>query len=136
MISQNPRITTDGADLPALRRAGKQDSPEALRAAAQQFESLFMNMMMKSMRDATPQDSPFDSQQSRMYPSMLDTKIINNFACAMNGKPVFEAKLEPAISANPYLSFFVRVDGPSTLELVWTDDDKQSYKAEAKIAVA
>jgi flagellar protein FlgJ len=80
MISQNPRITTDGADLPALRRAGKQDSPEALRAAAQQFESLFMNMMMKSMRDATPQDSPFDSQQSRMYTSMLDQKISDNFA--------------------------------------------------------
>ena len=80
MISQNPRITTDGADLPALRRAGKQDSPEALRAAAQQFESLFMNMVMKSMRDATPQDSPFDSQQSRMYTSMLDQKISDNFA--------------------------------------------------------
>ena len=80
MISQNPRIASDGADLPALRRAGKQDSPEALRAAAQQFESLFMNMMMKSMRDATPQDSPFDSQQSRMYTSMLDQKISDNFA--------------------------------------------------------
>ncbi len=80
MISQNPRITSDGADLPALRRAGKQDSPEALRAAAQQFESLFMNMVMKSMRDATPQDSPFDSQQSRMYTSMLDQKISDNFA--------------------------------------------------------
>ncbi|MFS0754526.1 flagellar assembly peptidoglycan hydrolase FlgJ [Noviherbaspirillum sp. 1P10PC] len=80
MISQNPRIATDGADLPALRRAGKQDSPEALRAAAQQFESLFMNMVMKSMRDATPQDSPFDSQQSRMYTSMLDQKVSDNFA--------------------------------------------------------
>lgn len=80
MISQNPRIATDGADLPALRRAGRQDSPEALRAAAQQFESLFMNMVMKSMRDATPQDSPFDSQQSRMYTSMLDQKISDNFA--------------------------------------------------------
>ena len=80
MISQNPRITSDGADLPALRRAGTQDSPEALRAAAQQFESLFMNMVMKSMRDATPQDSPFDSQQSRMYTSMLDQKISDNFA--------------------------------------------------------
>jgi flagellar protein FlgJ len=48
--------------------------------AAQQFEGLFMNMVMKSMRDATPQDSPFDSQQSRMYTSMLDQKISDNFS--------------------------------------------------------
>jgi flagellar protein FlgJ len=39
-----------------------------------------MNMVMKSMREATPQDSPFDSQQSRMYTSMLDQKVSDNFA--------------------------------------------------------
>ena len=78
--SSSPGIASDGADVSALRRAGKGDSPEALRAAAQQFEGLFMNMMMKSMRDATPQDSPFDSQQSRMYTSMLDQKISDNFS--------------------------------------------------------
>jgi len=80
MISQNPNISSDGMDLPALHRAEKADSPEALRAAAREFEGLFMNMVMKSMRDATPQDSPFDSQQSRMYTSMLDQKISDKFA--------------------------------------------------------
>jgi flagellar protein FlgJ len=74
------RINTDGADLSALRRSAQKDSPEALKAAAHQFEALFMNMVMKSMRDATPQDSPFDSQQSRMYTSMLDQKISDKFA--------------------------------------------------------
>ncbi len=80
MISQTPSISSDNADLPALRRAGRADSPEALRAAARQFEGLFMNMVMKSMREATPQDSPFDSQQSRMYTSMLDQKVSDKFA--------------------------------------------------------
>jgi flagellar protein FlgJ len=80
MISPTPSIASDGADVSALRRSGKADSPEALRAAARQFEGLFMNMVMKSMRDATPQDSPFDSQQSRMYTSMLDQKISDNFS--------------------------------------------------------
>ena len=80
MISPTPSIASDGADVSALRHSGKADSPEALRAAAQQFEGLFMNMVMKSMRDATPQDSPFDSQQSRMYTSMLDQKISDNFS--------------------------------------------------------
>jgi flagellar protein FlgJ len=80
MISSTSGIGSDGVDVAALRRSGKADSPEALRVAAQQFEGLFMNMVMKSMRDATPQDSPFDSQQSRMYTSMLDQKISDNFS--------------------------------------------------------
>ena len=114
MISQNPNISSDGADFPALRRAGKADSPEALRAAARQFEGLFMNMVMKSMRDATPQDSPFDSQQSRMYTSMLDQKISDKFAQRgmgladalmrqlsnnAHGKPVAESGEEAAPAA-------------------------------------
>jgi flagellar protein FlgJ len=70
----------DTTDLSALRRSVQQNSPEALKTAAHQFEALFMNMVMKSMRDATPQDSPFDSQQSRMYTSMLDQKISDKFA--------------------------------------------------------
>jgi flagellar protein FlgJ len=74
------RINTDTTDLSALRRSAQQNSPEALKAAAHQFEALFMNMVLKSMRDATPQDSPFDSQQSRMYTSMLDQKISDKFA--------------------------------------------------------
>jgi flagellar protein FlgJ len=74
------RLAVDSSDLNSVRQAARQNSPEALKAAAQQFEALFMNMVMKSMRDATPQDGLFDSQQSKMYTSMLDQKISENFA--------------------------------------------------------
>jgi flagellar protein FlgJ len=74
------RLAADANDLSALRRAARQDSPEALKAVAGQFEALFMNMVMKSMRDATPQDGLFDNAQSRMYTSMLDQQISQNFA--------------------------------------------------------
>jgi peptidoglycan hydrolase FlgJ len=70
----------DATDLNAVKLASKRNEPEAIKAAAQQFEALFMNMMMKSMRDATPKDSMFDSEQSRMYTSMLDQKLSENFA--------------------------------------------------------
>jgi flagellar protein FlgJ len=73
-------VAADGTDLAALKQAAGKSSPEALKAAAQQFEALFMNMVMKSMRNATPSDSPFDSEQSRMYTSMLDQKISEGFA--------------------------------------------------------
>ena len=53
-----------------------------------------------------------------------------------NGKPVLNAKLEPAVAANPYLSFFVKVEESGTLKFTWTDDNKQSWTAESKIEVA
>jgi len=62
-------------------------------------------------------------------------KIVNSMRVTYNGKPVFEAKLEPAISANPYLSFYLRVDEPGTLLFTWKDDDGVEYKSEQKIAL-
>ena len=58
-------------DLKRLARSeGQQDV--ALRAAAKQFEALFLQMVMKSMRDATPASSLMDSEQTKMYQSLLD----------------------------------------------------------------
>lgn len=76
--SQNLAIDTKG--LAELRRSAQQNSPEALKSAAKQFEALFMNMIMKSMREATPQEGIFDNDQSRMYTSMLDQQISQNLA--------------------------------------------------------
>ncbi len=39
-----------------------------------------MNMIMKSMRDATPQEGVFDNQQTKMYTSMLDQQLSQNMA--------------------------------------------------------
>ena len=40
--------------------------------------------------------------------------IVNTLAVTYNGKPVLNAKLEPAVAANPYLSFFVKVEESGT----------------------
>ncbi len=48
---------------------------EALKKVTQQFESMFVNMMMKSMREANAvfeKDSMFDSEDSKFYRDMLD----------------------------------------------------------------
>ena len=36
--------------------------------------------------------------------------IVNALAVTYNGKPVLNAKLEPAVAANPYLAFFLKVE--------------------------
>ena len=62
--------------------------------------------------------------------------ILNTMKVTYNDKPLLTAKLEPAIAANPYLSFFLRVEESGTLKFTWIDDQNQSWNAESKIEVA
>jgi len=73
-------LAVDSKGLSELRQSARAGSPEALKTAATQFESMFVNMMMKSMRDATPQDGLMDSQQTRMFTSMLDQQTSQGIA--------------------------------------------------------
>jgi flagellar protein FlgJ len=70
----------DTQALGNLKQSAKAGSPEALRGAATQFEAMFINMMMKSMRDATPQDGMLDNQQTKMFTTMLDQQMSQNLA--------------------------------------------------------
>lgn len=78
--SLTDKLAIDTKSVNDLRQAARQNSPEALKATARQFEALFMNMVMKSMREATPQDGVFDSQQSKMFTSMLDQQLSQSMA--------------------------------------------------------
>jgi len=73
-------VAFDANSLNSLKQAAKENSPEAIKAVAKQFEAIFMNMMLKSMREATPQDNPFDSEQSRTFTSMLDQQLSTNLS--------------------------------------------------------
>ena len=65
----------DVNSLTTLKAQVKSDDPEALRAAAKQFEGLFLQMVLKSMRDAMPREGLFDNDQSRMYEGLLDQQL-------------------------------------------------------------
>jgi flagellar protein FlgJ len=84
MISQTPDLTSrlalDTKGLGELKQSAKAGSPEALKTAATQFEAMFINMMMKSMRDASPQEGMLDNQQTKMFTSMLDQQMSQNMA--------------------------------------------------------
>jgi sulfur-oxidizing protein SoxZ len=68
--------------------------------------------------------------------NVIPRKILNKFVCTYNGKEVFRADLAPAISANPYMAFFVTATESGTLDFVWTDDDGSTIKETAKITVS
>ncbi|MEO7774844.1 MAG: flagellar assembly peptidoglycan hydrolase FlgJ [Steroidobacteraceae bacterium] len=69
------RFFADFSNLAAIKREAKAQSPDALRQAARQFESLFTQMMLKSMRAATPQDSLMGSDQQEFYQEMFDQQM-------------------------------------------------------------
>ena len=71
----NGRFALDARGLDSLRLQAKQNPELALKGAAQQFEAVFLNTLLKSMRDATPQDGVTDSEQTRAYTSMLDQQL-------------------------------------------------------------
>jgi len=74
------KLAFDANSLNNLKVAAKDNSPEAVKEVAKQFEAVFINMVMKSMRAATPQDSPFDNEQSRTFTAMLDQQLSDNLA--------------------------------------------------------
>jgi len=66
---------------------------------------------------------------------VIPRKIIKAFVAKFNGKEIFRSDWHPAVSANPYLSFFVRVPEAGTFEFSWLDDDGSVYKAEQAVTI-
>lgn len=74
--SQIPVSTLDFAGMAQLRaQAGRTPNADTAREAAGQFESLFIQMMLKSMRDAMPESDLMGSEQMDMYTEMHDQQL-------------------------------------------------------------
>lgn len=67
---------TDFTQYTNLRKAAGENDPAALREVANQFEALFLQTMLKSMREASLGDPLFgDSEQMEMYQGMMDQQM-------------------------------------------------------------
>lgn len=77
VMQANPstQIYTDFTGFDALRREARDDPQASLREVARQFESLYIQMMLKSMRDASLGDPLFDSNSSEVYRDMFDKQM-------------------------------------------------------------
>lgn len=69
------KFALDTTSVEALKREARADPQKALRSAASQFEALMMQMMLKSMREAADASGTSDSQDTKMYKSMLDQQL-------------------------------------------------------------
>jgi flagellar protein FlgJ len=83
MESSSAPLALDARALDGLRRRAGSDPQSAARAAAGQFEAVFMRQMLKSMRDAVPRSGMWDGAAQGTYSDMLDQQL----AQSLSGKP-------------------------------------------------
>ncbi|WP_029710907.1 flagellar assembly peptidoglycan hydrolase FlgJ [Serratia fonticola] len=80
----NQGTAFDLRSLDTLKTAVKSDPSQGIHAVAKQMEGLFVQMMLKSMREASFKGGIMDSPQSNMFTSMYDQQISQDIAS--NGK--------------------------------------------------
>ena len=75
-------LALDSRALESLRQSSERDPEAKVREAAGQFEALFMQQLLKSMRAAIPKSGMFDGPGSDLYTGMLDSQLTQ----AMTGR--------------------------------------------------
>ncbi len=80
-ISSNSPLGSDVRALAGLRNSASTDPKAAVKEAARQFEGIFMQQLMKSMRDASISSGMLDNAGTKMGTEMLDQQ----FATQMTG---------------------------------------------------
>ncbi len=84
-IPSTTALAGDARGLEALRRNAAQDPKAAVRDAARQFEALFMNELLKSMRSASMGSGFMDNEASKLGTEMLDTQLASKMSGAPGG---------------------------------------------------
>ena len=73
-------VYTDFQGLTQLRHKAASNTPAALQEVGKHFEALFIQMMLKSMRQASPGDPLFGGKEGELYRDLFDKQISENLA--------------------------------------------------------
>ena len=74
---------SDATSIQSLRSAAARDPKAAIKETAKQFEALFMQQLMKSMREATMSSGMLENEGTKLGTEMLDSQYANK----MSGLP-------------------------------------------------
>lgn len=94
---ENTDVYTDFSSLAKLKNEAKDKTPNAIKEVARQFESVFVGMMLKSMRQAKLADGILDNSQSDFYRDMYDQQLSIHLSgeTGMGLADVIERQLSP-----------------------------------------
>lgn len=79
-LSSSQSMAMDVTSLEATKRRVREAPAQGQREVAKQFEALFLQMMVQRMREASPKDGLFNSDQMRLIQSMGDEQLALNLA--------------------------------------------------------
>ena len=74
------QFALDLQGLDRLKQTARQDPSTGVKEVGRQFEALFLQMMLKSMRQASPKSGLLDSQQTQFYNGLLDQQWAQHLA--------------------------------------------------------
>ncbi|HEC20396.1 MAG TPA: flagellar assembly peptidoglycan hydrolase FlgJ [Gammaproteobacteria bacterium] len=78
---QSAQVYTDFQGLNKMKYAGDDNSPDTLRYVAEQFEAIFLQMMLKSAHgESGEEDALFDNQQTDFYQDWHDKQLAISLA--------------------------------------------------------
>ena len=92
----------DAGGMDALKLRASKDPKAVVREAAKQFESLFMQQLLKTMRESAQSSGMLDNEATKLGSEMLDTQ----WAGKLSGQPgglseVIARQLERQMGMNP-----------------------------------
>ena len=127
-----PKSSLDFAGMGALRGQAQRREDKATRETATQFEAMFIQMMLKSMREATEKEGLMTSDHEEAFQEMYDRELsvqlakrntlgvadmlVKSIDRSKEPGPAYKAKAEPMTikSEQEPMSF----SGPKSIELI------------------
>ena len=96
------RLASDAGGLDGLRNSANKDPKTAAKEVAKQFESLFMNQLLKSMRAATETSGLFDNAGTKLGTELLDAQLATKMAGQPGGlSDVIARQLDRLMAVTP-----------------------------------
>jgi len=131
-------LYTDFNGLQKLRTkvtggATTEESQKATKEVAKQFETLFLQMMLKSMRDATAAGESQESDQTRFYQEMFDKQIALDLASNKNGGGLGIADMLERDMGGSQQQNLEKQKAAESLELIRKQINFSSASAQTKI---
>lgn len=127
-----PKSSLDFAGMGALRGQAQRHEEKATRETATQFEAMFIQMMLKSMREATDKEGLMTSDHEEAFQEMYDRELsvqlakrntlgvadmlVKSIDRSNDPGPAYKAKAEP-ISLKPEQEP-MPLSGPKGMQLV------------------
>ena len=118
-------IYTDFDGLTRLKAEASEQTPESKKEVARQFEALFIQIMLKSMRDASQLSESTDGDQTRFYQDMYDKQIALDLASGsgIGLAAVIERQLGGDVAASPSSAKLFS----DPVEQHWKPDNQQAF---------